>query len=1026
MKAYLTEDYLVEQSAINWFKEIGYEYVQGSELIPEKFERESYRDVILKRRFINAIKKINPWVTVHLAEEVYKKVRDLDHPDFVMKGKIFYELLTNGVKLTFKEGKEEKTRIVKLIDFENPDNNDFLISNQFKVEYQFEKEQYRRPDLVVFINGLSIAVFEFKNFNADETAKDAFMEHKAKIKDIPQLYVYAQFIVASDGLETKYGAVTSDWDRFFIWEGIEDDNEFETIKLTDEGYLYRHKGTGREMTSLEVLIRGLCNKRNLIEYLQDFIFYDKEGERLVKKIAMYHQFYAVKKAIKRSIECAKFGKTPEDRRIGVIWHTQGSGKSLTMYFYAKKALKEKELDNPLLIFVTDRTELDEQLYGIFSEISIAKRAENIEDLKETIKNTFTGIIFTTIQKFGKKKGEEYPLLTERRNIIIIADEAHRSQYRDLARNLRKAIPKASFMGFTATPIELADRDTYLVFGEPISIYTMDKGIRHRVIVPIYYEARLAEIHLTNEFIDEEFEEISEKILEDQEVKEALKAKFARLENLMLAEDRLEKVARDIVEHFKERKLILKGKALVVTISRKVAVKLYQKLKEIDPSLSVVVVISGDKTKDPEEFHPHIRTKYEHEEIRNKFKNPDSELEMAIVVDMWLTGFDVPCLHTMYFDKPMKGHTLMQAIARVNRVFKDKPGGLIVDYIGIADNLKKSLGCYLASEKTQVLTKIEEVLKQLRERYDIINSLLSGINYKNWTKLSSEDLSKLTILAYQKITSDEEIQQKFLKNYLALKKAFALASPHPETIAIKDDLKFFEMLKKMIVKYSSRNLKRFARDLEYEINQLISKSISAQEPVDVFTLLEKEKPDISILDEEFLLKFKDLEFKNYSAEVLFKLLKDELRIKVRKNPIRYESLYERLKKLIENYNKKLITAIEVIEHLLELAKEYKEKYNEGKLLNLSEEEILFYDYLLSKKEYLLEDKDLRAIAKEIANVIGPYVKIADWNKKETIKAKIRTALKLILPKYIKIKDFKIIDEFSQEILEYAESFYAMAA
>jgi len=826
--SFLTENNLVEKPAINWFQEIGYSYVHGSYLIPDAGERESYRHCILKRRFLNAIQRLNPWLTNTLAEEVYKRVIELDHPDLIIKGKLFYDLLTKGVKLTFKEGKEERTKIVKLIDFESTENNDFLIANQFKVEYQYEREQYRIPDLVVFINGIPIAVFELKSLNAEETAKDAFLDHQRKMKDIPQLYVYSQIIVASDGYETKYGSPTSDWERFFVWEGMLSDDDVEVEEIAD-GY-YRYIYNGKEITSLELLIKGLFRKEHILEFINDFVFYEKDGETYKKKIAGYHQFYTVKKAIQRTIDCVLYGKTPEEKRIGVAWHTQGSGKSLTMLFYAKKALKVKELENPLLIFITDRRELDEQLYKLFSQFSNAKQAESIKDLQETIMTTEGSIIFTTIQKFGKRKAEEYPFLTERKNIIVIADEAHRSQYRELAQNLRKAIPNASFMGFTATPIELQDRDTYLVFGEPISVYPMDKALRHKIIVPIYYEPRLAELHLTNEFIDEEFEELSEGL--EPELKEHLKKKYARLEELILNQERLEKIAKDIVEHFNKRVETLEGKGMIVVISRKVAVELYKAIKKIPNAPLIEVVISGNKQRDPEDYHPFIRKEKDLEDLLNNFKNPEKDPKIVIVVDMLLTGFDVPCLHTRYFDKPMKNHSLIQAIARVNRVFKDKPAGLIVDYIGIADDLRKSLSQYTLSAINQVLTNINEMIDVLKEKYDIVSSMFYGLNYQNWKRLKPEELAQLTVTAYNLLHS-EDLKKKFIKNYLALKKAYALASPHPETIKIKDDIMFFEMIKKMIVKYSVPSRKEISRGLEYEISQLISRSISAEEPVDIF-------------------------------------------------------------------------------------------------------------------------------------------------------------------------------------------------
>jgi type I restriction enzyme R subunit len=1014
----LSEKDLVEQSAINWFKEIGYSYHHGSDLIPDNGERESYRHCVLRKRFIEAIKRINPWLNESFAKEVYRKIIELDHPDFIMKGKMFYDLLSNGVKLTFKENGEQKTRIVNIIDFDNIDNNEFLIVNQFTVEYQFQKNFHRKPDIVVFINGLPISVFELKSFNANETAKDAYLDHKLKIKDIPQLYVYSQIIVASDGYETKYGSPTSDWERFFIWEGILSDDDIKVEENKNGNYQYFYNG--KELTTLEILIKGLFRKENLIEYLNDFIFYEKLGETFEKKIAIYTQFYTVKKAIEKTINCISKGTNATERRIGVVWHTQGSGKSMTMLFYARKALKQKELNNPLLIFITDRNNLDEQLYKLFSQIPVVYQAKDINDLQQLIRNTSGGIIFATIQKFKPLKSDDYPLLTERKNIIVIADEAHRSQYRELAQNLRGAIPNASFMGFTATPIELQDRDTYLVFGEPISVYPMDKALRHKVIVPIYYEARLVELHLTNEFIDEDFDEISEPL--EPETKEILKRKYATLENLILNPERLEKIAKDIVEHFNKRAQEFEGKGMVVVISRKVAVELYNKIKQIPNAPSIEVVISGNSQNDPPEFSPHIRNKSELEELLDNFKNPEKDPKMVIVVDMLLTGFDVPCLHTMYFDKPLKNHNLLQAIARVNRVFKDKPAGLIVDYIGIAEDLRKSLSKYTTEAIKDILTDINQVIDILKEKYDIISSMFYGFDYKNWKTLSPEDLSQLTVSVYNSL-SDEDKKEQFIKHFLVLKKIYALASPHPETIKIKDEIKFFEMIKKMIIKYSTTQKKDLSRDLEYDINQLISKSISVGEPIDIFSLMQKEKPDLSILDEKFLEQLKNIDQKKYVVDVITKLLYDEIRIRTRRNPFRFKSLSDLLKQLIDKYNHKLIDTADVIDELIEIAKEIRNKINEGKNLNLTEEELVFYDMLL-RQDIFKNEEEIKYVAKEVVKYIGNLIRVVDWNRKETLRAKIKMTIKKILVKVVaESVEYTIIDNLATQIYDQLEILYA---
>jgi len=1028
MKAELTEDYMVEQSAIEWLKNLGYLYIHGSELSPENGERETYRVAVLKKKFIEAIKTLNSWLTDKQSEEVYKKIIDLEHPDFIIKGKNFYNALTNGVKIKVREKGEDRTKIVKLVDFENFDNNEFLVANQFTVEYQHQKEETRRPDLVVFINGLPIAIFEFKNFNANETAKDAFDDHKRKMNDIPQLYVYAQVLGVSDGLETKHGSTTSDWDRFFIWEGILDDDDLEVKEIDENCRYYIFKETGQEMTSLEILLKGLFRKEHLTEYLQDFVLYGKSGETYIKKIAMFHQFYTTRKAVEKTKKSV-LGKNKDsqgniDRRIGVVWHTQGTGKSLTMLFYAKKTLKLEELENPLLVFITDRNNLDEQLYGVFADVPVAKKTVSIKDLQKTIKTSAGGIIFATIQKFGKKKAEEYPFLTDRENIIVIADEAHRSQYKELAMNLRKAIPNASFMGFTATPIELIDRSTTLVFGDHISVYAMGRARDHNVVVPIFYEARLSKLHLTNEFIDEEFEEISEAVIKDGATKETLKRKYTKIEKLILSQERLEKIAKDIVTHFNKRTQEFSGKAMVVTISRKVAVRLYEKIINQPNAPAVAVVMSGNKNKDPKEFHPHIRKKNDLKQLDKNFKNPDADPQMVIVVDMWLTGSDVPCLNTMYFDKPMKDHSLVQAITRVNRVFKDKPGGLIVDYIGVADHLRKSLKMYTLSTIKRIFVDIREVIAQLKEKFDIVCSLLSGIKFKEWKNLSPSELSRLTAKAYDKISKESENKKMFVRNFVALKKLYALASPHSEAYEIKDDIRFFEMIKKMIIKYSTVKIRDITRDLEYEISQLISKSVVAEEPVDVFSLMGKEKPEISIFDEKFLAQFKEMEYKNYAAELLAKIMRDEITVKMRRNPFRYRSLYDTLKKMIDSYNVKILDTTEVINELIKLAKEIKKAVETGKDLNLSEEELAFYDLLVSKEKFFENFEEIKKVAKEIVKELSHFTKVADWDRKEYLKAKIKASIKTVLIDTIDGRaEYTEIEKLSKEVISHAESIYA---
>jgi len=1144
---------MVEDHIIEVLTKLGYEYVPGEELTPENGERESYRHVILKERFIRSILRLNPWLTDELVEQVYKKVTEIAYREFSLGMKEFYNMLVNGVKVKVRDGNGERTRLVRLIDFENPENNEFLVADQFTVEFWAENNLYRRPDIVVFINGIPLAIFEVKGENSNETAKDAFHDHMNKKEDIPQLYLYAQVLVVSDGLETRYGSPTSGWERFFFWEGIESDDDLDVVKgidVDDEAIptMYRHRETGEPFTSVEVLLRGLFDKRRFLEYLNDFIIHEQVGSGYIKKIAMYHQFYTVKKAIERTVRAVQ-SKNVEDKRIGTVWHTQGSGKSLTMLFYARKALKTKELENPLLLFITDRHELDEQLFGVFSRaMKTVDRAESIRDLRRLLSKKSGGVVFSTIQKFGRMfdrfiittprateefielvragkikrgislksmradeeerdtgfiqigplvageamakevtvkklsevtdddikgtgfssveelieflkgemdKGPEkklmerkvytvdfeiidwydeftpkdifYPVLNERHNIIVIADEAHRSQYRDLAKNLRRALPNAAFMGFTATPIEYEDRSTPLTFGDYISIYSMDIALRHHVVVPIFYESRLLKLHLTNYFIDEEFDEISEKIVKDPDVKDELKRKFATLEKLILSKDRLKKIAEDIVTHFNKRNQTLKGKAMVVTISRRVAVELYNHIEEYKKQAglkepTVAVVISGSKSRDPPEFRPHIRSKKELKALELSFKDPDLDPQMVIVVDMWLTGFDVPPLHTMYFDKPMKNHSLVQAIARVNRVFGEKSGGLIVDYIGIADDLRKSLSRYISKKAKEPMTNVERVIDLLKEKYDVVSSYLTGIDYKNWRNLSRKELTLLTVEAYDKIAQKgEDAKKQFVKEVVALKKLYTLASPHPITDQIRDDLVFFEMIKKMIVKYQTRNIKDIARQLEKDITSLISKSIVADEPIDVFEMLQMDKPNISLLSEEFLRELLNYDYKNYVVDIIAKILHDQLRARMRRNPYRYKTLYEKLNELIDKYNRRIIEVSEVIAELVEIARETRKAIESGEELNMSEEELAFYDLLLVEGGVSENYEVISRVAKEIARALSGYVTVADWKKRSQVRAKIKNEVKRILMSDLGvfIKDYNQIVRLSEQVLKQAE-------
>ena len=991
-------EHQLEQQLIGWFKSNGYRYVHGSQLVPETGERENLRHTVLKKRFISALKRLNPSLTDEEVEDVYSRVLDLDSPDWNVKSVNFYKYLIEGVKINYtNERGELLSKEVRLIDFENPENNEFLIVNQFEVEFHYQKGLKRRPDFVVFINGLPLVVGELKSLAEGQSFKDAYKDHEEKKKDIPQLYVYSQVLVISDGYITKVGSPMSGLERFFHWEGIESDND---LKVDDrDSFIFRYKG--EELTSLEVLIRGLFNKRRFIDYLRDFIAHET-GKGIVKKIAMYHQFYAVEKAIESSNRAIR-AKNPEDKRIGVVWHTQGSGKSLTMLFYTKKALRE--LENPLIIFITDRRELDEQLHDTFKEhIGTVDRAESIKDLKEKLKTQSGGVLFVTIQKFSKRLGELAPI-NDREDVIVVADEAHRSQYKELAQNMRIVLPRASFMGFTATPIELSDRSTTAVFGGYISIYPMDKARRHGVVVPIMYESRLSKLHLTNEFIDEEFEELEEETSDEQ--KRKLLRKLERI--VLSSEDRLRKIAQDIVEHFSERDREYKGKGLIATITRRVAVKLYEEIKKIPNAPSVEVVMSGSKSRDEDIFKPHIRSRKELKRLENDFKDPKKDPKLVIVVDMWLTGFDVPPLHVMYVDKPMKGHTLFQAIARVNRVFPGKPSGLIVDYIGITDDLAKALSIYAREDIENTVTNIEKIVNELKERYDIVSSMLKGINFDADNQIE-------LIKAYEHLIEDEGKRRDFIKNSTYLEKLYRIASHHPEAIRIRDEVNFFNRVRRMLITLGKNREPRGRKkeEIEKEFQELISKSIIAEEPADIFSLLGKEKGELTIFDEDFIRKLRESEYKNFAMDVLSKILSDQLRVFTQRNPKRYKGLIERLKEVLDRYHKRLMTSAQIIEELVRLTEELKKIYEEEKSLNLSSFSTLIYDFL---SEYVEDKEKLKDVSSTLEQELEPIVSSSEWYLIPEKLARARSITKNVLRE---IFGYKKAREISEELVSYLQN------
>lgn len=965
---------------IDWLKELGYDYEFGPDLAPggPLQERNSFREVLLLPRLKRSLRRINPHLG-ELVDEAIDQLQAVSGPNLDLANKEVYKLLTQGAKIELwdKDG-ESQWDIANFFDFQNPLNNEFLVVNQFAIQ---GIDRVRRPDVVVFVNGIPIALFELKSPTSESgTVRSAFNQLQEYKKDIPDIFKYNQVLVVSDLMDARHGTVSSSWEWFSKWKGIESEDEKHDNELP-----------------LEVLVKGIFHKSRLLDIIENFIVFEADSEndaaKFTKKMCLYHQYFGVNKSINETLRAAG---PKGNKKIGVFWHTQGSGKSLSMVFYANKAKRLEALQSPTFVFLTDRNDLDNQFYKVFLRTgyaTLAKQAETVADLKDRLRTAGGELIFTTIQKF--EADEKYEQLSDRSNILVIADEAHRSQYTKFAAHVREAIPNASFMGITGTPISTYGKDTRLVFGDLISAYQINRAVEDGATVPIYYEGRLVPLHLTNQFIDEEFDDLVGE--QEFEIKEGFKRKWARLEQAVASEERLRQVAGDIISHFNARGL--EGKGMVVTMSRRIAVKMYELIKQIPNAPKIAVVISNS-----EAFRGKIQTEINNEELAKKFKNPVDPLKMVIVCDMWLTGFDVPALHTMYIDKPLKNHSLMQAIARVNRVFKDKPGGLIVDYIGIADDLKKALSIYSSDIRKEAMIPIDVLVEKMLEKYKAVKSVFSGLDFSGWKKLEGATLANLFQEAINNVITDtatgslvEERRDNFLRNVEHLLKLFALVMPHHEANEIRNEVEFFQAVKKAIIKrlYVDRLI---VSDLEIEsaVRDLVSQSISAEGVIDIFAQKNKAAPDISIFDEKFLEEVKKMRFKNIAVEVLKKLLEDELRGRRGKNIVRFDSLAKLLENIIEDYENNIINSAKVIEKLINLAREIKSAERAGVDLGLSDEETAFYDALSAGKKIAFKDEALKNLVKELVRMIKRDLMV-DWTNSEIIKARIRANARLLLVK-----------------------------
>jgi type I restriction enzyme R subunit len=1003
MSAYLDEAQ-VEIVTVDYFRELGYEYAFGPDIAPDgdRPERADYGQVVLVGRLRSALRRINPDVPDDAIEEAIRKVTLPESPSLVVNNRAFHRLLTDGVDVSWREDGSERHGKVWLVERDpaKVDDNEFLVVNQFTV---IEDKRNRRPDVVMFVNGLPLAVIELKN-PADEstTIRHAFNQIQTYKADIPSLFTFNEIVVISDGFGAKLGTLTAGWDRFMPWRTIEGGVPETTASV-----------------QLEVLVRGVFEKRRLLDYLLHFITFEDDGREVVKKAAAYHQYWAVN----RAVECTVAATRPEgDRRAGVVWHTQGSGKSLSMVFYAGRIIAHPAMENPTIVVITDRNDLDDQLFGTFSVNSDLLRqkpvqAESREHLKALLRVASGGVVFTTMQKF-----EGGDTLSDRRNIVVIADEAHRSHYGfkakidqksgdikyGMAKYLRDALPNASFIGFTGTPLELDDKSTPAVFGDYIDKYDILRAVEDGATVPIYYESRLAKLELDEEEkprLDPEFEEITEG--EEETEKQKLKTKWAALEAMVGTEKRIGLVAQDIVEHFEKRLGAMDGKAMIVCMSRRICVEMYEAIRRLRPEWhsdeeakgTIKVVMSGSAS-DERSWQPHIRTRAQSEAIAKRFKDPQDPLRLVIVRDMWLTGFDCPSMHTMYVDKPMTGHNLMQAIARVNRVFRDKPGGLVVDYLGLAEALKRALQTYTASGgRGQATVHLEQAVAVLLEKYEVVKAILHGFDYSAILRAEPERRMSGIARAMEFVLGLADGKKRYLQAVAALSKAFALAVPHERAMAIRDEVGLFQQIRAAFVKVAASEAERSPEDVESAIRQLVSRAVYPTEVVDIFAAAGLEKPDISILSDEFLADVRRLPQRNLALELLKRLLNDEIKTRLRKNVVQARSFADMVETAVRKYQNRAVEAAQVIEELIEIAKEMRAAQSRGEVLGLSDDEVAFYDALADNPSarQVMGDEKLRLLAQELVDRVRQSVTI-DWQVRENARAQIRVLVKRVLRKY----------------------------
>lgn len=1058
----------IESFAIELLDKLGYEYIYAPDIAPdsENPERDSFEQVLLFNRLQNAVKKINHSIPADAQAEAIKEIQRISSPELLSNNETFHRLLTEGIPVSKRVDGDDRGDRVWLIDFKNPHNNEFVVANQFTI---IENGNNKRPDVILFVNGIPLVVIELKNATDENTTiNSAFKQVETYKAIIPSLFTYNGFVVISDGLEAKAGSISAGFSRYMAWKSA--DGKAEASHLVSQ---------------LETLIQGMLNKETLIDLIRHFIVFEKSKKEdaqtgittisTVKKLAAYHQYYAVNRAVESTLRATGFTvehetplsmvmESPEsygvpgvknqpigDKKGGVVWHTQGSGKSLSMVFYTGKIVLA--LDNPTILVITDRNDLDDQLFDTFAASKQLLRQEPVQaedrnQLKELLKVASGGVVFATVQKFQPEEGNVYEMLSDRKNIVVIADEAHRTQYgfkaktidaKDgqgnivgkkivygFAKYMRDALPNATYLGFTGTPIENTDVNTPAVFGNYVDIYDIAQAVEDGATVRIYYESRLAKVNLSKEGkqlvsdLDDELEQ------EDLTNTQKAKAKWTQLEALVGSENRIATIAKDIVDHFSQRQDVFEGKGMIVCMSRRIAADLYAAIINLKPewhsddlNKGVIKVVMTSASSDGPKISKHHTTKEQRRTLAERMKNPDDELQLVIVRDMWLTGFDAPSMHTLYIDKPMKGHNLMQAIARVNRVYKDKPGGLIVDYLGIAADLKKALAFYSdAGGKGDPTILQEQAVQLMLEKLEVVSQMYHGFEYETYFEADTSKKLSMILSAEEHILGLDDGKKRYINEVTALSKAFAIAIPHDQAMDAKDEVSFFQAVKARLAKFDGTGSGRTDEEIETTIRQVIDKALVSEQVIDVFDAAGIKKPDISILSEEFLLELKGMEHKNVALEVLKKLLNDEIKSRAKKNLVKSRTFLEMLENSIKKYHNKILTAAEVIEELINLSKEIVEVDNEAKHMGLSDFEYAFYTAVAnndSARDLMQKDK-LRELAVVLTETIKQNASI-DWTIKESVKAKLKVAVKRILRKFGYPPDMQMLA--TETVLKQAE-------